>query len=106
MKLELRSKGVRMTDGLRGFVEKKLATAFGRFGDRVQRVRVQLTDINGPKGGEDIACLIQTHMGRGGVVTIQETRSDPFAAVARASERASHRLSREVAKLRDRRKGK
>ena len=35
MKLELRAKGVRMTDGLRRFIEKKLRFALGRFSHRV-----------------------------------------------------------------------
>ena len=48
MKLELRAKGVRMTDGLRSFIEKRLGFALGRFGHRVRSVRVLLTDINGP----------------------------------------------------------
>ncbi len=40
MELELRSKGIEMTEALRAFTEKKLHFALGRFSHRVHRVRV------------------------------------------------------------------
>lgn len=106
MRMELHSKGVQMTDGLRSFIERKLRFALGRFEHRVRRVRVLLTDINGPKGGEDIRCHIRANLGRAGAVTITETRRDAFAAVARASERASQRLSRHLSRARAGRRGR
>ena len=106
MKLELRAKGVRMTDGLRRFIEKKLRFALGRFSHRVRSVRVLLTDINGPRGGEDIRCHIQASLGRAGAVTIKETCSDPFAAVARASRRAGQHMSRRLSRKRSTRRGR
>ena len=106
MKIELRSKGVRMTDGLRTFIEKKLRFALGRFSQRVRRVRVMLTDINGPKGGEDIECHIRANLGPAGAVTIKETRGDAFAAVARASDRASQHLSRHLSRAHTGRRGR
>ena len=106
MKLELRSKKVEMTGKLRHFTEKKLRFALGRFSHRIQRVRVLLTDINGPRGGEDIECHIRANLGRAGDITIKETRGDVFAAVARASERASHHLSRRLSRARAGRRGR
>ncbi len=106
MKLELRSKGIEMNDRLRNFIEKKLRSALGRFDHLVQTVRVRLTDINGPKGGEDIQCLIQADLGRAGVVTISETRTTPFAAVARASQRTNRNLSQRLSRLRTGRRGR
>lgn len=106
MRFELHAKGIALSDRLRRFIEKKLQSTLGRFSHLVQRVRVRLTDENGPKGGEDIQCQIRTSLGRAGVVTINETRSDPFAAVARASDRASHRLSRHWARVHARQRGR
>ena len=98
MELELRSKGIEMTAGLRAFTEKKLHFALGRFSHRVQRVRVTWTDINGPKGGEDIRCHVQVSLGRTGAASITETRGDAFAAVSRAFKRTSQHLSRRLAR--------
>ena len=105
MKLELRSKGVQMTDELRRFIDKKLRFTLGRFSHRVRRVRVRLTDVNGPRGGEDIECHIRASLGPAGTVTINETRGDAFAAVARASERAGRNLSRHLSRARTARRG-
>ena len=98
MKMELRSKGVQITDGLRSFIEKKLEVALGRFSHRIHRVHVLLTDINGPRGGEDIRCYIRANLGSAGGVTITETRQNAFVAVARASGRVSHHLSRHLSR--------
>ena len=106
MKLELRSKGVQMTGGLRSFIEKKLRFALGRFSHRVRRVRVWLTDINGPRGGEDIQCHIRANLGWAGAITIKETRRDAFAAVASASKRAGQHLSRHLSRAHSERRGR
>lgn len=106
MRLELRSKGVELTDRLQRFIEKKLRFALGRFSHMVQGVRVRLTDINGPRGGEDIQCQIRANLGRAGVVTINETRTDPFAAVSRASLRTGQNLSRKLARRKEERRGR
>ncbi len=107
MNLELRSAAsIQITQRLRSFVEKKLRLALGRFGHRVRRVRVRLTDINGPKGGDDVQCCIQATLTPARVVTIVETRENPFAAVARASERVSRSVARQIARLYDARRGR
>jgi len=106
MKLELRSKGVRMTAQLRSFIEKRLQFATSRFGPRVHRVRVLLLDINGPRGGEDIQCHIQASLGRAGEVKIKETRCDPYSAVARAVGRAGQQVSRRLSRARADRRGR
>ncbi len=107
MKLELHSRAVRMTRELRGYIERKLELAFGRFLPRVQRVRVCVTDVNGPKGGgDDIQCLIQAKLHSSGELQTREVRGDPFAAVARASEQIRRRTARHFERKQMRRKAR
>ncbi len=106
MKLEFRSNGVRISEALAEHAERRLRFALGRFGERVRRVRVQLTDVNGPRGGEDIQCRVLASLAPHGELVIQEVNHDPFAAVARASDRAGHSLSRHVRRIRARRRGR
>jgi ribosome-associated translation inhibitor RaiA len=106
MRLELRAEGIPMTEGLRDFIERKVRLALGRCGQRVRRVRVRLTDVNGPKKGEDIRCNIQASVIPAGTLTIDEQRCDPFAAVARATARVGYRLARHLERLDARRKGR
>jgi putative sigma-54 modulation protein len=106
MKLELRARGVRLSEKLKIHIESQVRSAMGRFGDRVLRVRVSLKDLNGPKGGEDIRCEIQADLAHRGAIMIKETSINPFLAVALASNRASHALSRQVGRLKQRRRGR
>ena len=99
MKLQVHSKGIHVTKELHRFIEKRLRYALNRFGERARKVRVSLTDINGPRGGEDIRCRVLAHVG-GRTLAIDETQSEPFAAVSHAAER----IGRTVARRIDRRK--
>lgn len=106
MKVEVRAEGIPMTKHLRAFVERKLRLALGRFGERVRAVRVRLTDINGPRNGEDIRCHIQASVAHGRTLTIQEQRTDPFSAVARATDRAQRSVARQIGRLKRKRQGR
>jgi len=106
MRFELRLKGIRMTDQLRSFIEKRLRSMMRRFSHRVRRVRVLLVDINGPRGDADIECHIHASLGRAGEVTIKETRCDPYSAVARASQRTAQQLSRRLSRAHMDRRGR
>ena len=98
VKIALISKGTEMTRGLKGFAERKLSSAFSRFKGRVEQVRVRLTDVNGPRGGEDIRCRIEASVS-GGVLVVEDTRTDPFAAIAQAGKRFRARLHKHFERL-------
>ena len=106
MDFELHSKQVRITSRLRGHIEERLRSTVRRFRNRVGRIRVLLTDVNGPRGGEDIECHIHARLGGGGVVTIKEYGSDPYSAVARAAHRVRHQLARRLARASAERRGR
>jgi len=106
MKSELHAKGVRLTNRLRTFIEDRIRFTTGRFHSRIQRLRVRLADVNGPRGGEDIQCHVHASLGRAGTVTIKETCHDPYAAVARAIERTGRQLSRRLSRRSAGRRGR
>jgi ribosomal subunit interface protein len=97
MRLDLRTHGVALTDDLRDHVEKRVHFALGRFGDRVREVRVSLTDLNGPRGGgDDIRCSIHARLAPSSSMLVEQRSADPFAAVARASDRVARGMRRHV----------
>lgn len=105
MNVQLRSHGVATSDDLRRHVERRLRFALGRFEDRVDRIRVRLSDENGPRGGDDdILCLVEAGMGSAGTLRIEQRDRDPFAAVARASRRVGQEAARKLGRLRSRRR--
>lgn len=106
MQIVTRANGFDLTDALRHHVRQRLHFAFDRIGERIQRVLVRLSDVNGPRGGADKRCQIQIHLDKLPEVVIEDTQSDLYAAVDRAAERAARtvtrRLSRERAHRHDR----
>lgn len=107
MNVELRSRGVAISDVLRSHVERRLRYALGRFEGHVSRIRVRFTDVNGPRGGDDdILCLVEAGMGSAGTLRIEQRGRDPFAAVARAARRVGHDAARKLGRLRTRRRGR
>ncbi len=88
MQVELRIRRASHGDALRMYLERRLFFALGRFADRVGRVLVRVHDINGPRGGVDKQCRITVALLPYGSVHLQETHTDLYRAV----DRASHRL--------------
>ena len=52
----IRVDGVTLDDDDRGHIRRATRTRFGRYGQAVERVTVRIRDVNGPRGGVDIAC--------------------------------------------------
>ena len=93
MKLEIRWKGTERSEALAEHVRRRLPFALGRFAGHVRRVVVRLEDTNGPKGGIDKRCSVQTIGALGGAVI--ETRDADFvAAVDRAFELCGRAVAR------------
>lgn len=106
MKLEMRSHGVELTSELRRHIERKLRFALTRFRQRLRRVHVLVTDVNGPRGGDDIHCKVRVELGGRGELVVREVDSDPFAAVARAIERVTRTVARRTGRLAHDRRGR
>jgi ribosomal subunit interface protein len=92
--IELRTRGFSLTPALRAYVERRLEFALDRYAERVARVRVVVSDVNGPRGGEDKACRIEIRLRGGGSVRSTEVDGDAYAAVGTAAHRAARALAR------------
>ena len=58
--LKIQAHDLPLTDGLRQHVATRLADALNYGRDIVTRIVVRLSDVNGPRGGEDKCCLLYT----------------------------------------------
>jgi len=81
----------------RRYVERRLAFALERFGERIGLVRVRLTDVNGPKGGMDKRCMILLRVHPAGDIRVAAVASLPSEAVDGASDRASRAVTKALA---------
>jgi putative sigma-54 modulation protein len=77
----------------------------GRFGNVVREATITVDDVNGPKGGADVRCLVRARLSHLPDVVIEE-KADSIGAALHALDRAVHAISRAIAKRQSgRRKG-
>lgn len=100
MRIDIRARGFALTEGLRAHAERRLRFALARFEDRVARVAVRLSDLNGPRGGVDKRCLLRLRARGLAEIVIDEAGADLYAAISRAAERAGRMLGRGLARSR------
>ena len=53
MQIDIQTRNFGLTQALRNHAERRLRFALTSAGNHVQRIIVRLSDINGPRGGED-----------------------------------------------------
>jgi putative sigma-54 modulation protein len=94
--IDIRLRGIDLTEELRKAVEKIVTFAVDRYQTQVGKVSVYLADLNGPKGGVDKLCQITAKLSRGRPVLILERGSKILTTVNRAARRLGHRIGRNV----------
>lgn len=93
--------------GLLAAVRERLERALRPCGDRVGRVHVQLSDLNGPRGGVDTRCAVLVYLdGTPTTVHVESVGETPFQAIARAADRCGKAVSRSLERMRTRRRGR
>jgi putative sigma-54 modulation protein len=90
---------------LREFVTKRLSFVLRPFEHQVRRVKVRLSDLNGPKRGVDTECLVAVELNDGRRVLTTARTAVPFAAVCDAASRMRESLRRELGLRRPIRRG-
>ncbi len=101
MRIVIQANGFVLTEALRTYTERRMATALGWAGERMRKLAVSLSDINGPRGGIDKRCKIQVQLGKGQEVVIEDTEADLYLAIDRAADRAERAVVRRVERMRD-----
>jgi ribosomal subunit interface protein len=101
MQIDIQARNFSLTNALRGHVERRLGFALSSRNDQIQRVMVRLSDINGPRGGEDKCCHIQVVLPQLSDVVIEDTEVDMYTAIDRAADRAGRTVGRRLARQRD-----
>jgi len=103
MQIVIQARGFDLSPGLREHVERRLRFALDWAHHHVRRVSVGLSDLNGPRGGEDKCCRVQVTMAGAADVVVQDIETDLYVAIDRAVDRAGRTLARRVARLRENR---
>ena len=101
MKVVVRSVNLQLDARTRAEVERRVHATLGRLSPSILRVMVRVTDRNGPRGGEDIACAIDLRLRPRGRIFVEETDIDLVGAVNRAADAAAETVVRTTERSRD-----
>jgi len=102
MRFSVSGDRVKVTPGLREYIDRRLYFALGRFGPAIDHVTIRVGDVNGPRGGVDKHCqiVVKLRAAGGNPIAIDDNDEDLRAAVARASNRAGRTVARAVERKR------
>ena len=105
MRIDIQASGFKLTDGLRAHAERRLQFALSWAVHDVRKVVVRLSDINGPRGGNDKRCHIQIPIPGRPDVVIEDTEPDLYVAIDHAVDRIERSVARRLERKREHRHG-
>ena len=100
MQIDIQARQFSLTDALRNHAERRLRL-LTCFDDHIQRVVMQLSVINGPRGGKDKRCYLQVMLVGLSDIVIEDIEADLYLAINRATDRAGRTVGRRLARQRD-----
>ena len=96
MLIDIQARDFSLTDALNCYTKQQLHASLARMDERVHRIVVRLSDINGPRGGKDKRCHLRVVLrGMPDLVAVN-TESDLYAAINRATSRVGPALGRRI----------
>lgn len=101
MNLQIQAQAFSLTDGIRQHVASRLDYALSHGRDVVSSITVRLSDVNGPRGGEDKCCGIEVRLKGAPALIVEDVQADLYAAIDRAAERIGRTLDRRLARRRE-----
>jgi ribosome-associated translation inhibitor RaiA len=103
MQVRIHSHGIQADSELRRAIERRLDLSLGRFGSRIQEVRVWLSDDNGPRGGVDKTVRIELNLSGTRELRVEQTATSWQEAVDMGTGRMGRTAAREIERRRNRR---
>jgi putative sigma-54 modulation protein len=87
MTIQIRARGFRPTAALSARVEREVQKALSRLRPRPAAVLALLSDLNGPRGGEDKQCQLRGHHALTGDIVASASGADLYDAIGKAARR-------------------
>ena len=101
MQMEIQARDFPLTKALGSYIKRRINFVLSSRYDQIQCIIVRLSDINGPRGGIDKRCQIQISLPRLADIVVEDTESDLYVAIDRATDRAGRTLNRRLARQHD-----
>ncbi len=103
MQMTIRGLNFDLTSAILEHVKRRLDESVGYYAPRVRAVTVRVSDVNGPRGGEDKRCSLEVSADQVGDLRVEEIDRDLYRAVDRAAARLRRMLAREYGRQQTRR---
>jgi len=101
MQIDIQARNFSLTEALREYIQRRVSFALSTRDEHIQRIKVRLSDINGPRGGRDKCCQIQVVLPQLADVVIEDTELNMYVAIDRAMDRTGRTVNRKLARQRD-----
>src|SRR5262245_46309891 len=98
----VRTSGLAVGPDLRRRIHRRLGWRLGKFAPRIERLPVRFEDVNGPRGGVDVACRIKVVISGLPSVVVAERAGTPVEAFDRAGQRLERAVRRAISRGRER----
>jgi len=96
MHINIQAQGFPLTEALRRHAERRLHYALAHNNRRVCRVIMRLSDVSGPRGGQDKRCHLRVVLSGMPNLVTEDTEADLYDAINRATSRAGRTLNRKL----------
>jgi len=101
MDVQILDRNIGITAAQQEHVDRCLQYAFGRFSAQIRSIEVSLTDVNGPKGGDDLQCRMKVVLQGKGDLLVEGKGVSVEVVVSETADRAALAVSRRFDRLRD-----
>lgn len=101
MRIDIHTNNIEMTEDVRFHTERCINFGLDWAKHDVSRVIVTLSDINGPRGGNDKQCQVRIPLARMQEILIKEISDDLQVAISHSVERAARSLERRLSRQRE-----
>ena len=98
MNLFVRSSNVPLTQPIRTYIDRRVRMVLGRFGRKLARVSVRISDVNGPRGGVDKLCRIEARFWGRLPLVVEDVAGDLPQAIDRSIRRMGRAAARVAAR--------
>jgi len=107
MQIEICGREVKVGERLREYIEQRARFALERLARPIRKIRVQLRDLNGPRGGVDKSCQVRIALAPATTLVVEHRSASAYAAIDSALDKAAisvvRRIERKQERIRTRR---
>ncbi len=100
--LSVRTSGLAVDPDLRRRIHDRLGLRLGKLAPHIERLTLRFEDVNGPRGGIDVACRMKAVISGLPSVVVEELAGDPVEAFDRAGQRIERAVRRAIGRGRER----